>query len=565
MNAVSDVLDRAAADLAAGRLRESFDRVRSELTSRPNDPRALAMLGQVAVFADQPAVGLGPLQRAVALDPQPEYRIWLSLCLAKLDCREDAVREVTTAIETMRPTANAHFAIGMVFFALDQYQDAADAYTRCIELQPTRAAAHHRLARALHAIGCTETAIEAYREAVRQSSTNADYLADLSSALSDLGRFEEGRVAAAAAVERDPNCTVGLHNLGHALHNLNRGAEALAPYEKAIAIRGSYAKAQFGYALALLKSGEFASGWQHYEWRWRDCQTFRSGLGVPAWQGEDAQGQTLLLHAEQGLGDTLQFVRFAPLAAARGARVVLEVPASLVRLTRRIAGVAEVIACGDQLPRIDLHCPMASLPLAFNLRLETIPAAPYLRRDGRNSVNPVRPVDEDKLVVGLVWAGDPRQSERGSNLIDRRRSTQLEMFAPMMAIGGIRFVSFQHGQAREQIAASRLSIVDAMDGVADFADTAERLAGVDLLVSVDTSIVHLAGGLGMPVWMLSRFDGCWRWLERRDDTPWYPSMRIFRQSSLGDWSGVVAQVADALRHVVHGLPGSRKLLAKAPA
>jgi hypothetical protein len=164
----------------------------------------------------------------------------------------------------------------------------------------------------------------------------------------------------------------------------------------------------------------------------------------------------------------------------------------------------------------------------------------------------MRSIERPGLVVALVWAGDPRQSEPSLNLVDRRRSTTLEVLAPLLDIDGVRFLSFQFGEARRQLAASNWPIVEAMEGVADFADTAARLAGVDLLISVDTSMVHLAGGLGMPVWLLSRFDGCWRWLERRNDSPWYPSMRIFRQPSPGDWSSVVAEVATALREIIHG-------------
>jgi hypothetical protein len=236
----------------------------------------------------------------------------------------------------------------------------------------------------------------------------------------------------------------------------------------------------------------------------------------------------------------------------------LEVPASLVRLMRCVEGVAKVIACGDPVPPIDLHCPMASLPLAFDLRLETIPASPYLRIPPEASLPPGKAshvcrapsTDRAGLVVGLVWAGDPRHSEQRLNLVDRRRSTTLEVLAPLLDIDGVRFVSFQFGEARRQLAASKRPVVDGMEDVADFADTAARLVAIDLLISVDTSMVHLAGGLGVPVWMLSRFDGCWRWLERRNDTPWYPSMRIFRQQSPGDWPSVVAEVAYALRNML---------------
>src|SRR5208282_3975847 len=273
--------------------------------------------------------------------------------------------------------ANANFAVGMVFYALGQFDDAARFYSNCIALDATRAGAQHRYARALQASGKIEPAINAYMEAIRDSSAQADYYTDLSGALSDLGRFEEAFAAASTALELDPGCIVAHNNLGHALLSLNRSSEAVGAYQKAIETCDTYSKAHLGYALALLKCGDYERGWQQYEWRWQNGQKSRVDLGVLIWRGEDLRGRTILLHAEQGLGDTLQFVRFAPLVTARGGHVVLEVQAPLVRLLRCVEGVSEVIACGDPIPSFDLHCPMASLPLAFDLRLETIPASRY--------------------------------------------------------------------------------------------------------------------------------------------------------------------------------------------
>ena len=306
-------VDGAAVDLAAGRLAQALERINIILTKYPDHARALGMLGQIAVVADKPAVGLAPLQRAVALDPRLEHRVWLSLCLAKLGCGEDAVQVIAAGVETMPPTANANFAVGMVFYALGQYDDAARFYSNCIALDATRAGAQHRYARALQASGKIEPAINAYMEAIRNVSSQADYYADLSGALSDLGRFEEAFAAASTAVELDPASIVAYNNLGHALQSLNRSSEAVGAYQKAIEVCDTYAKAQLGYALALLKCGDFERGWQRYEWRWQSGQKSPLDPGVLIWRGEALGGRTILLHAEQGLGDTLQFVRFAPL------------------------------------------------------------------------------------------------------------------------------------------------------------------------------------------------------------------------------------------------------------
>jgi tetratricopeptide (TPR) repeat protein len=549
-------LDQAGAALAAGRLQAASDLLRTVLARDPGHPRALGMLGQLAILTGQHEAALQPLQRAAARDGRLEFRIWLCLCLERLGRRADALGLLGDIIDTLPRTANAHFAVGLVLDRFGCLEHAVSLYEACIGLDPDRADARHRYARALQATGRLEAAIDAYGESIRRCGTNADVFADLSAALSAVGRFEDACDAGRISARLDARGAEACNNVGHALLNLNRSAEAVGWYAKAIAIREDYATARFGHAVALLKSGDFARGWREYEWRWRDCQTPRTDLDVPAWQGEAAEGRTILLHAEQGLGDTLQFVRFASEVAERGVRVVIEVPRPLVRLLQGVAGVSEAVACGDPVPPVDLHCPMASLPMLLGLRIGTIPATPYLHVAGGDGDVAMRKAPRRTIartgavarefVVGLVWAGDPRKDQLRSNLIDRRRSMNLDMLSPLFGIEGVRFLSFQLGEARDQIAVSGGRVADAMEGVQDFADTAARLSAVDLLISVDTSMVHLAGGLGLPVWMMSRFDGCWRWLEGRSDTPWYPSMRIFRQPAPGDWPGLVTGLRAAL-------------------
>ena len=555
---VTAELALATADLDRGLLQSALERVSAVVRQNPDDPQALALAGKIAIFMRQPASGLAALQRAVALQPQSDARIWLSLCLEQLDRPDEALEQLDAAIACLPQTPGMHFAIGLLHEKLHRYDTADRLYLAALALDPNHVDSQHHHGRVLHAQGQLEAAIEAYQIALRLCPATAGRYTDLSSALSNLGRFDEACWAAEQAVALAPGSADAHNNLGHALLNLNRSAEAIEPYERAAALRPGYAQAHFGHALALLKSGDFERGWAAYEWRWRDCQTPRTDLAVPAWDGEALGGRTILLHAEQGFGDTLQFVRLAPVVAARGGRVVLEVPRALVRLLGSVKGVAEVVAGGDPLPAIDLQCPLASLPRVCSPRPETIPARPYIqvppeenaRQGAALRRQAIGPVERGELVVALVWAGDPRPHEMNSNLVDRRRSTTLETFAPLFDVAGVTFVSLQLGPARQQIAGWGRPLIDGMEGVTDFFDTAARLAGIDLLISVDTSMVHLAGALGMPIWMLSRFDGCWRWLEGRADTPWYPTMRIFRQPSLGDWPGVVAQAAGALRTMV---------------
>jgi hypothetical protein len=265
----------------------------------------------------------------------------------------------------------------------------------------------------------------------------------------------------------------------------------------------------------------------------------------------------LLLHAEQGLGDTLQFIRYAPLVAARGIRTIIEVPQPLVRLVRAMAVPdARVVESGTPLPPADLRCPLLNLPLLFDTRLETIPAAiPYLTPDAAAVAHwRARLAGEARFKVGLVWAGS-RRTDVAAALIDGRRSMRLDQMAPLAACAGVRFYNLQKGEPAGQLAAPPpgLDLIDPMDEMVDFADTAALIANLDLVISVDTSVAHLAGALGTPVWLLNRYDTCWRWLLNRDDSPWYPSLRQFRQPAPGDWDGVMANVRQALDERIQAL------------
>jgi hypothetical protein len=312
--------------------------------------------------------------------------------------------------------------------------------------------------------------------------------------------------------------------------------------------------------MALLAAGEMAEGWKEYEWRWRTPLMFavRRRFTQPAWDG--GGGGTLLIHAEQGLGDTLQFCRYATLAAARGARVILEVQAPLVRLLRSLPGAGAVIARGEALPDFDVHAHMLSLPHIFGTTLETISAAtPYLTADPADSETMrIRLGQKTGLRVGLVWAGNSYASVPEMAAVDRRRSLAPEHLAPLLDIPEIDFISLQKGGK----APAAFGLTDFMDEMRDFADTAALVENLDLVISVDTSVAHLAGALGKPVWLLNRFDAEWRWLDGRTDSPWYPGMRIFRQDKPGDWDGVIAAVAGALRGLAPAGPERRVPLSR---
>ncbi|MBN8891573.1 MAG: tetratricopeptide repeat protein [Rhodospirillales bacterium] len=428
----------------------------------------------------------------------------------------------------------------------------------------------HRQAHELQEEGAWEAAATALRAALRLRPGDAGLrraLALLGSRAALVGRLiDEGvalvaqdRIAEAeasfrAVLRQAPRSVVARGNLAALLLRRGRPEQALAAFDTALALAPGSLDAErvrADRATARLLLGDFAGGWADFEARWRlpGYREAAAAIAPPRWTGaEPLAGRRLLLWAEQGYGDTLQFVRYAPLAAARGATVLLRVPPALTRLLAGMPGVAEVHDMRAEPPPADLSCPLLSLPLAFGTTPDSIPAqVPYLAADparvaawrGRLAGLPGRR-------VGLVWAGGLHPDEPDAQLMDRRRSMPLSALAPLAGVEGVRFVSLQVGPASGQAPPPGLVLHDWTDELHDFADTAALVAALDLVIGVDTAVVHLAGALGRPVWLLNRFDTCWRWLLHRDDSPWYPTLRQFRQAAPGDWAGVAARVAAAL-------------------
>ncbi|HEX3349877.1 MAG TPA: tetratricopeptide repeat protein, partial [Acetobacteraceae bacterium] len=335
-----------------------------------------------------------------------------------------------------------------------------------------------------------------------------------------------------------------------------RFAEAIVAADRAVALAPDHPQIRLNRAIVLLRAGRMAKAWADYEQRL--CLAPRSGLAperlLPAVDtlGPGA-GRTVLVLHEEGFGDTLQFIRYVPMLAARGFRVLVHVPPELADLVRSVDGIAALLPGEAAIPAFDFHCPFFSLPRAFGTCLATVPAQiPYVSPRADRVARwqaPLAPLRG--LRVGLVWAGQARPWLAGFTTLDRRRSMRLADLAPLAAVDGVSFVSLQKGTPAAQAAQPPpgLKLIDPMPDVRDFADTAAIIAGLDAVVSVDTSVVHLAGALGKRVLMLDRYDGCWRWLAGRTDSPWYPTMRIFRQAQLGDWRPVVAGVVHALHEM----------------
>jgi Flp pilus assembly protein TadD len=376
-------------------------------------------------------------------------------------------------------------------------------------------------------------------------------LANLGAALHRQQRYEEAVAAYLDSLHANPGNTNACTNLGVALNEQWRMAESLRVHGAALRLAPDDVEVRNNRALALLIAGDFQQGFAELEWRWRSPSMRPHGIPGPQWRGEPPAGKTILVHDEGGFGDTLQFVRYAPMLSALGARVVLQVQAPLLRLIRRSMPDAEVIARGEPLPAFDLHCPMLSMPYCFGTRLETVPAeVPYLRPDpaaaDRWGDRLAEATGGQDFCVGLVWAGASRPDMPDAFAMNQRRSLSLSRFAPLARMPRLRFVSLQL-DAEPVPPPPGMAILDPMTEMTDFDDTAALVANLDLVIAADTAVAHLAGGLGRPVWVLSRYDACWRWLAGRTDSPWYPGLRLYRQPKPGDWDSVMAAVrADLL-------------------
>jgi tetratricopeptide (TPR) repeat protein len=530
------LLSSALGHHKAGRLGEAERLYRQLLAAEPRHADATHLLGVAAYQSERPHLACELISRAITLKPME---------------------------------ATYHCNLGLAQNALGLAAQAITSFRRAIEMRPNYKEACNSLGNALASMDLLEDAAAAYRRAIDLDPAWPDPQFNLGITLKEQGELEEAADCYRRAIELRPRYQEAYYNLGNAFRDLRRLEEAVEAYRAAIALRPDFPDAHHNAALALLALGDLPAGWAEYEWRWKTPQ-MSAGVrqfAKPLWRGEALEGRTLLIHAEQGFGDTVQFCRFTRLAEARGARVILEVQPALIRLLVGLKGAAEVVAQGQDLPEFDLHCPMLSVPLALGTTMETIPAEPsYLKPDpalvaawrvrmehARSAEGGAAPApDRFDLVpsgsgartrIGLVWAGKP------SNLSDARRSIAPERMAPLFRLPGLSFFSLQKDGPR---APSEFAMTDLMREAEDFADTAALIANLDLVISVDTAVAHLAAATGKPVWLLDRFDACWRWLTGRRDSPWYPGLKIYRQKRPGDWDTVLTEVADDLRRDLTG-------------
>jgi hypothetical protein len=425
-----------------------------------------------------------------------------------------------------------------------------------LRLAPDDDSLRYDVAERLHASNALDEAMAVLAEVLRRKPGWAAAHQLMGIVLADIGRMSAAIGQFRRVTTLAPDAAGGWANLGAMLKVEGRFDASLKAYDRAIALAPDDARIRVNRTVALLHAGRLQDAWTEFEWRLALGDP--TGLGtdrlMPALsQCGDLDGRTVLVTHEEGFGDTLQFLRYLPLLAGRGARVLVWVPKPLERVLQSVAGVAEVLSGNIAVPAFDFHCPFVSLPRVFDTCLATIPnSVPYIAVDPTLASDWAKRVPSNGMLVGLAWAGQGRPSLPGFDVVDARRSMPLATLAPLAAVQGARLVSLQMGPAADQALCPPPGLVlsDLMAEVTDFADTAAIISNLDIVVTVDTSVVHLAGAMGKPVLLLDRYDNCWRWLSGRVDSPWYPTLRIFRQKQLGQWGPVVTRVAAALSDAV---------------
>jgi len=524
-----------------GKLREAEKLYTRVLKAAPEEFNALHLLGLIKAQSGQMGEAYRLMTAALKINGKaPDVLLNLANVLhalkrdaEALDCLDRALAMQPGDPGTLLNRANA-------LLTLNRPQDALDGFNQTLVREPRNASALLGRGSALAALDLTAEALADFDACLALAPGHPAALYNRGTALALLNRHEEAIAAFDQAIAAAPDHVRAWNNRGRALQALNRHTEALASFDRAIAGQKDYADAHFNRALSLLTLGDLRRGFEDYEWRWKrsGMSDARRGYGRPLWLGEyPIARKTILLHAEQGLGDTIQFARYLPLLARAGASVVLEVQAELKGLLAGLAGVTACHARGEKLPAFDVHCPLGSLPLALRTEPASIPAAiPYLAADEPHLAKwRARLEALPGKRVALSWAGNR------SHANDRNRSIELKLLEPLFALDGVSFLTIQRelrAQDAEVLARHR-NIAVLGEELDDMADTAAVTALADLTIAVDTAVAHLAGSLGRPLWVMLPFAPDWRWTLAGEASPWYPQARLFRQPAPGDWASAI--------------------------
>lgn len=556
------------------------------LATDPNHADTLHLMGLLSFHARQYDHAVEWISRAIRQEPKTDYLTNLGTALVNQGRREEALKAFDKAvqlepldadlwrnlgnvlIDVERPADailsfqhalkldprhfDAAYKAGQLLHQSERFEEALVCFNRCDELEPNHLPTLHMRALTLHRLKTFEEALAVSERALILDPANVDTCNDIGNTLRSLGRSEEALPWFDRSLELRPNFAAAITSKAVTLAELHRFDEAFAAYRLARTADPCCAAAEWNLALLEMLTGNFEAGWAGREARWKipALSYHYPKFSQPKWLGQEPiDGKTILINVDEGLGDTLQFVRYVPMVAARGARVILSVQDALCPLLSDLPGVSQCLPLSTgELPAFDMYCPVSSLPLAFGTKLETVPSAtPYLPAPAKSRVQiwEERLGPRDRLRVGLVWSGNPLHDN------DHNRSIPLRMLARILDVGAS-FVSLQKDPRPDDsaILRERTEIVDLTAELTDFAETAALVACLDLVITVDTSIAHLAGGLGRPTWILLPYTPDYRWLLDRDDSPWYPTVRLFRQTATREYASVLDSLRTALLAMV---------------
>jgi tetratricopeptide (TPR) repeat protein len=557
----------------------------ASLTSDPSQVKTMSNLGLLLSQQGKSPDAIKWMMRATLCAPQ-DATLFNNLAnlLQASGQNASAIAAFKTAIAADPNLAQSYFGLGVALQAANQIDEAASAYQTALQLDPGLVEAHCNLGRILQAEDSLEEALIHYRRATATQPEFHIARVNAADVLEHLGRFDEAIAECDAVLSVNARDTDALLNKALILIAVGKFGEAIACYDRVLqidpaderayaykanallnackldeaiqccdallAFKPEHAEAHFVKASALLCGGNYANGWREYEYRWQlgTMPVVLTG-NTPVWTGEeDLSNKSILVIAEQGLGDSLEFVRYTSLLAAHNATVHVLAPKPLVSLIASCKGVTAVHTSREQVGHVDYQIAMMSLPLACKTILATVPATcPYLfPQESLVATWATRLASSTGLRIGLVWSGHAHKNQRGVHRAFKMRSCTLDQLTPLLDLAGVDFYSLQLGEEASAQIQGNPRIIDLTSHITDFADTAALMMHLDLIISVDTSVAHLAGALGKPIWLLNRHNTCWRWLLEREDSPWYPSARIFRQPRPGDWASVISEVKNAL-------------------
>jgi Flp pilus assembly protein TadD len=539
----------------AGDLRTAEYLYRLIIDAAPGCAEAHSCLGVALAQQGKLEQAAASLEQAIhSRSDFPEAHNDFANVLLGLGRLDDAVAHYRQAIVLRADYPEAHNNLGIALARQGKLDDAVVHHRQAVQLNQHYATAHYNLGSVLERQSKLDEAIACYRQALHLQPNLAEAWNNLGIALERQDKLDDAVASFQEALRLRPGYAEAYNNLGKGYYARGRVAEALAQFEQALRVKPDYADAHANRALLWLLQGDFEQGWQEYEWRWAQPGALRRGFRQPLWDGAALEGRTILLHSEQGLGDTVQFIRYVSLVKERGGKVIVQCQAPLVCLLSGLKGIDQIVAMEQQIPDFDVHVPLLSLPGIFRTTLACIPApVPYLHADQAlvdrwRATFPKRPA----FRVGIAWQGNP------SFRSDRQRSIPLMQFQQLATVPDVELVSLQKGPGTDQLRGlqGKFSVTDLQNVLGgdneSFANIAAIMMHLDLVISCDTAIAHLAGALGVNVWVALPLLPDWRWLLQREDSPWYPTMRLFRQTRYGQWGDVFDRMAEELKRAAGG-------------